>query len=290
MQKAGGIVGIIAGVFGVPAAIVTLSVGGLAGAFKADNASTVIGLGFGGILFSFLCIVFGAIAISAASRLPAILLALSALAGIVLGGTLVAVFMALAFVGGIIALLRTGQPIVLEEATPPVLGATADNVTISMKWVWGAAAMAGFAFVVVLFVLAKQSYQASTTASSPPLSQAQPRLAAAPTPSPAPATVPQAKVEIKLNSYNCSRAHGYMKVEGEVTNISNSPIKGLAAVASHYSSDGTFVRSDTGMIEYNPLMPGQTSPFRAMGKDNPMTSKCKVEFKRILGGKVEFLQ
>jgi hypothetical protein len=103
MQKTGGIIGLIAGIFGVPAAAITLLMGGMASAFQADGASTVVGLGWGGILFSFLCIIFGAVAMGSESRIPGALLTLCAIAGAILGGTLVAVCMALAFVGGVLA-------------------------------------------------------------------------------------------------------------------------------------------------------------------------------------------
>ncbi|MCL6484953.1 MAG: hypothetical protein I4O49_12425, partial [Janthinobacterium lividum] len=56
MYKAGGIIGIIAGVLGVGAALVTLLFGGVGAAFNADGAQTVVGLGWGGVVFSFLAI------------------------------------------------------------------------------------------------------------------------------------------------------------------------------------------------------------------------------------------
>jgi hypothetical protein len=105
MRKAGGIIALIAGIFGVISAGVTLLVGGIGGAFEAEGASTVIGLGWGGVAFSFLTIVLGAICIGANSRIPGLLLIVSSILGAILGGTLVAVFMALALVGGVLALL-----------------------------------------------------------------------------------------------------------------------------------------------------------------------------------------
>jgi hypothetical protein len=115
MQKSGGIVAIIAGIFGVLAALVTLFIGGVGGAFEVEGAGTTIGLGWGGVLFSFLTIVLGAIAISARGRLPGVLLIITAILGAILGGTFVAVFMVLALFGGIIALFgRRGRPV----ATP----------------------------------------------------------------------------------------------------------------------------------------------------------------------------
>lgn len=104
MKKAGGIIAIIAGIFGIFAALATLTIGGLGAAFEAKNATTVVYLGWGGVGFSFLTIVLGAICISATSKLPGILLIMCAIAGAILGGTLVALFMVLALVGGVLAL------------------------------------------------------------------------------------------------------------------------------------------------------------------------------------------
>jgi hypothetical protein len=108
MRKAGGVIGLIAGIFGVLAALVTLSVGGVGAAFKADSASTVVYLGWGGLAFSFLTIVLGAVALGSRGRLPGVLMIVCAIAGAVLGGTLVAVFMTLAFVGGLLAAIGGG--------------------------------------------------------------------------------------------------------------------------------------------------------------------------------------
>ncbi|MBF0106910.1 MAG: hypothetical protein HQM16_16480 [Deltaproteobacteria bacterium] len=104
MRKAGGIIALIAGIFGVVAAGATLFVGGIAGAFDAEGANTVVWLGWGGVLFSFLTIVFGAVCMGAKSKMPGVFLIISAISGAVLGGTLVAIFMALALLGGVLAL------------------------------------------------------------------------------------------------------------------------------------------------------------------------------------------
>ncbi|WP_236020197.1 hypothetical protein [Brucella anthropi] len=72
---------------------------------EAEGASAVIGLGWGGVAFSFLTIILGAVALGAKGRLSGILLMICAIAGAILGGTIVAVFMVLAFIGGLIAAL-----------------------------------------------------------------------------------------------------------------------------------------------------------------------------------------
>ena len=117
MQKAGGIIALVAGIFGFLAAIATLLMGGLGGAFGAQGASTVVGLGWGGVVFSFLTIVLGAVAMGAKSRWPGIMLILSSVAGAVLGGTLVAVCMALALIGGLLACIGVKGNKALAAAT-----------------------------------------------------------------------------------------------------------------------------------------------------------------------------
>ncbi|MBX3597012.1 MAG: hypothetical protein KF874_05500 [Rhizobiaceae bacterium] len=104
MRKAGGIIAIIAGIFAVLAAGFTLFVGGAAGAFQAEGADTVIMLGWGGVIFSFLTIVLGAVTLGAGSKVPAILLIFCAILGAVMGGTFVAIFMVLALIGGILGI------------------------------------------------------------------------------------------------------------------------------------------------------------------------------------------
>jgi len=109
MQKAGGIIALIAGIFGVLSAIVTLFIGGLAVAFKATESSTVGGLVFGGIICSFLVIIFGAIAMNTKKKIIGVLLIIASIIGAISGGGIVAVFMVLSLVGGIIALIGTNK-------------------------------------------------------------------------------------------------------------------------------------------------------------------------------------
>lgn len=109
MKKAGGIIGLISGIFGIIAGFVTLFMGGLGGAFNASGSEAVVGLGWGGIAFSFLVIIFGAVSISAKTRTAPTLLVLSSIAGMILGGTLVAIVLSLGLLGGLLALFGSYQ-------------------------------------------------------------------------------------------------------------------------------------------------------------------------------------
>jgi hypothetical protein len=118
MAKAGGIVALIAGIFSVIAAGFTLSVGGIGRAVNAENAQSVVLLGWGGVLFSFLVIVLGAMAMGRPTRKLGWWLIVCSILGALLGGTLVAIFMLLSLVGGVLVLNgdKTSSAAVLSPA------------------------------------------------------------------------------------------------------------------------------------------------------------------------------
>lgn len=120
MSKAGGIIGLIAGVFGFIAALVTLLFGGIGSALGATGGSMVVGLGWGGVLFSFLTIVAGAVALSKAKAGGWSLIGF-AIGGAFLGGTLVAICMVLTLLGGILAVAGAPKKQPGAFAVGPVL-------------------------------------------------------------------------------------------------------------------------------------------------------------------------
>ena len=109
MVKAGGIIALVAGVFGILAAVATLIIGGIGDAVDADRAETAIALGWGGMLASFIVIVLGAALITTARRWLAVTLLVVSVAGAVVGGTFVAVFMGLSALGGILGWIGAGR-------------------------------------------------------------------------------------------------------------------------------------------------------------------------------------
>ena len=106
MGKAGGIIGLIGGIFAVMAAIFTLLLGGFGTVFDAKGAGTVVDFGWYGLAAAFLVIVFGAVAIAKPST-GAFGLFILSLVGAVVGGTAVAICLALAFLGGLLAAIGT---------------------------------------------------------------------------------------------------------------------------------------------------------------------------------------
>lgn len=77
-----------------------------------------------------------------------------------------------------------------------------------------------------------------------------------------------------------------MEVEGQVENLSSEAMKRVVAEASWYDAADNFISSDTAMIEYDPLLPGQKSPFKVMTRRNPAMTKYTVTFKQMFGGQI----
>lgn len=116
MNKAGGIICLIAGIFSVFAAGATLFLGGLGAALEAEGGETVIMLGWVGLLMSFVIIILGAIAIGKASKLLGGIIVLSSIVGAVVGGTFVAIFMVLSLLGGVLVLFSKKKPAIQQAA------------------------------------------------------------------------------------------------------------------------------------------------------------------------------
>lgn len=91
---------------------------------------------------------------------------------------------------------------------------------------------------------------------------------------------------LELQSYNCSTEYDYFIIEGSVKNISDKSLDDVEAVGSAYQDNDEFVKSDSSLIKYNPILSGQISPFRVIMTGNPLIKKCSVSFKELLGGTI----
>ena len=79
-----------------------------------------------------------------------------------------------------------------------------------------------------------------------------------------------------------------MFVLGEVMNTSSIKLANVMAVGEFRTKDGTLVKAEDSLIDYNPILPGQTSPFKAGGTDNPAIVDCYLSFKTLFGQKIAY--
>jgi hypothetical protein len=94
--------------------------------------------------------------------------------------------------------------------------------------------------------------------------------------------------QLELVKYAWHIEYGYAILEGQVKNISSQPLKNVTAVASFYDASSGFITSSDALIDFNPVLPGQTSPFKVMATQNPAMKKGGVEFKSLMGGSIPF--
>lgn len=80
----------------------------------------------------------------------------------------------------------------------------------------------------------------------------------------------------------------YMHSRGQVKNMTSQPIKNIEAIAEYYTKDGTFIISDDAFVEFNPLMPGQTTPYHVLLPGNPLIAKCSIRFKVMWGEELAY--
>lgn len=81
----------------------------------------------------------------------------------------------------------------------------------------------------------------------------------------------------KVNSANM------VAFEGQVTNNSDQPIRSLEALAEFYTSDGKFITSASTYMDINPLMPGQTTPFKGYETFQFEMETVKIRLKTFNG-------
>jgi hypothetical protein len=95
---------------------------------------------------------------------------------------------------------------------------------------------------------------------------------------------PTPVVHLRLGKWSWQKSSSsYVTAEGEVTNISSEPLKNVEAIVTFRSKGGDFITSDSAIIEYNPILPNQTSPWKVISTWNPEMETASVQFKTLWG-------
>lgn len=101
-------------------------------------------------------------------------------------------------------------------------------------------------------------------------------------------TPPTPPLEVK--SWKCEVEHTYIHVRGEVKNVTDRPLENIMVVGAFRDKNGTLVKSEDALVDYDPIMPGQTSPFSAGTRHNPQITDCGLSFKVLMGGTVAYTE
>jgi hypothetical protein len=113
--------------------------------------------------------------------------------------------------------------------------------------------------------------------------QARQTLVAMPTKTPVP---PPYKMALISASCTLESDIGFTECEGFVKNISNQTLEDIQVVIEWVDDAGTPRSSDEALIDYNPLLPGQESPWSTIGDYNPALTRFRVRFTEFFGGTI----
>ena len=92
-----------------------------------------------------------------------------------------------------------------------------------------------------------------------------------------------------LGTWDWSRTSegSHIEVRGEVKNVSAGNLKDVEAVVTFRDNSGKYISHESAILEYNPIVAGQTSPFKIISTYNPEITDAIIEFKTIAGDKVK---
>jgi len=103
-----------------------------------------------------------------------------------------------------------------------------------------------------------------------------------------PSAAPSSEPLLELQSWHWSMQHGFAIAEGTVKNISKQKLENVEVVVMFKDRDDHLITTGEALIAYNPILPGQTSPFKAMATANPAMAKSSIDFKRLMGGSIRW--
>ena len=94
--------------------------------------------------------------------------------------------------------------------------------------------------------------------------------------------------DLELITWSWSNTAGgnHVEAKGQVKNISNQSLKNVQAVVSFYDKNGNFITSSSALIDFNPIIVGQTSPFSTIETYNPAMHTANIQFKYLMGGTI----
>jgi len=92
--------------------------------------------------------------------------------------------------------------------------------------------------------------------------------------------------DLELVSFSCyqTASGSFQQIEGFVKNVSQTALENVEAVGIFEDANGVPISSDSALVDYDPILPGQTSPFSVIARRNPAINWCKISFKEFFGG------
>lgn len=98
--------------------------------------------------------------------------------------------------------------------------------------------------------------------------------------------------DLELINWNWSPTEDGSQVEakGQVKNISNRSLQNVEAIITFNDKEGKLITSSSALIDFNPILAGQTSPFKVTETYNPAIQSANINFKFLNGETIPLYQ
>jgi hypothetical protein len=88
--------------------------------------------------------------------------------------------------------------------------------------------------------------------------------------------VAQSSAQIQIMGVTCTNTPTGPEVEGVLKNISPQPLSSVQISEIFSDGSGKFVSTNTVFAQFDPILPGQSSPFDGFGSSNPATASVQI--------------
>jgi len=83
--------------------------------------------------------------------------------------------------------------------------------------------------------------------------------------------------ELQLVDFTCKQEGSYAKIEGHLKNSSARRLDNLRVTGSFYAKGGQSLGSESTIVDFTALLPGQSTPFHVIGPRVATYEKCGVD-------------
>ena len=97
---------------------------------------------------------------------------------------------------------------------------------------------------------------------------------------------PKYELELLNWSWSIIASGTFVEAKGEVKNISGQSLRNVVAMATFYDQNGNFITADEALIDFNPILTNQKSPFSVLETYNPAMRGATIQFKFLFGGTI----
>lgn len=100
-------------------------------------------------------------------------------------------------------------------------------------------------------------------------------------------SLPQPSLKL-LSMRDVASSEMYFSIIGEIQNDSTQKIDSLSVIVTTYDKSGGIVGTESGLVDFDSLVPNQNSAFKVVIKNDPAINNYKVFFKNRFGEQINF--